>query len=288
MKIYRALKSKLSDIYGENESSAICFLLLEKHCRLGMTDVVMGKDEQLSCGVVSELYRMAERIANGEPVQYVLGKADFCGHVFHVAPGVLIPRPETEELVDWICHDYADAADKQPIHILDIGTGSGCIAVSLACRLNGARVEAWDISEEALYIAEKNAKMIGAAVTFKKKDILVPSANMDEQREWSVIVSNPPYICEEERADMERNVLEHEPEQALFVPDNDPLLFYREIVGKATNMLHIGGALYFEINSRFSHETAELMRTSGFTQIETRKDFMGNERMIKGIFRKKE
>lgn len=288
MKIYRTLKDKFIELYGEHESSAISFLLLEKHCGLGMTDVVMGKDESLDDDTAEELYRMAERIANGEPVQYVLGKADFCGHTFNVAPGVLIPRPETEELVEWICQDHADTADKQSLRVLDIGTGSGCIAISLAHRLCGAKVEAWDISETALRIAEKNAETIGADVVFRQKDVLAPLSETDMMCRYSAIVSNPPYICEEERAGMERNVLEHEPGTALFVPDSDPLLFYRAITEKATRMLHSGGALYFEINSRFNLETAGIMRTFGFTQIETRWDFMNKERMIKGIFKGKE
>lgn len=288
MKIYKTLKDKFIELYGEHESSAISFLLLEKHCGIGMTDVVMGKDECLDDGTVAELYRMSERIANGEPVQYVLGKADFCGHTFNVAPGVLIPRPETEELVEWICQDYTDTVDKQSLRLLDIGTGSGCIAISLARRLCGTKVEAWDISETALRIAEKNAEIIGAEVVFRQRDVLAPLFEMDMTCRYSAIVSNPPYICEEERTGMERNVLEHEPSTALFVPDNDPLLFYRAIAEKATKMLYPGGALYFEINSRFSLETAELMRTFGFTQIETKRDFMNKERMIKGIFKGEE
>lgn len=272
-------------MYGEHESSAISFLLLEKHCGLGMTDVVMGKDESLDEDAVAELCGMAERIARGEPVQYVLGKADFCGHTFSVAPGVLIPRPETEELVEWMCQDLADTADKQSLRLLDIGTGSGCIAVSLAHRLRGAKVEAWDISGTALRIAEKNAEAIGADVVFRQRDVLAPLSETDMTCRYSAIVSNPPYICEEERADMERNVLEHEPSTALFVPDNNPLLFYRAITEKAARILCPGGALYFEINSRFSLETAGLMRTFGFTQIETKRDFMNKERMIKGIFK---
>lgn len=272
-------------MYGEHESSAISFLLLEKHCGLGMTDVVMGKDESLDEDAVAELCGMAERIARGEPVQYVLGKADFCGHTFSVAPGVLIPRPETEELVEWMCQDLADTADKQSLRLLDIGTGSGCIAVSLAHRLRGAKVEAWDISGTALRIAEKNAEAIGADVVFRQRDVLAPLSETDMTCRYSAIVSNPPYICEEERADMERNVLEHEPSTALFVPDNNPLLFYRAITEKAARILCPGGALYFEINSRFSLETAGLMHTFGFTQIETKRDFMNKERMIKGIFK---
>ncbi|MCM1311795.1 MAG: peptide chain release factor N(5)-glutamine methyltransferase [Bacteroides sp.] len=288
MRIYRTLKKNLTDIYGENEASAICFLLLEKHCGLAMTDVIMDKDEHLDSKTIAELEEIAERIAHGEPVQYVLGTADFHGHVFNVAPGVLIPRPETEELVEWICQDYSDTARRKPLHILDIGTGSGCIAISLACALNGSKVEAWDISEQALHIAERNAHAIGADVTFQKNNILAPFPDTMQKPSFSIIVSNPPYICEEERTDMERNVLEYEPEQALFVPDNDPLLFYRAIISKATKLLHADGTLYFEINRRFSQEIAKLMHISGFTDIEIRRDFMDNERMIKGTFKKGE
>ncbi len=288
MDVYRRLKKKIIDLYGENESSAICFLLLEKHCGLGMTDVVTGKDERLDSVVVAELDKMAVRLAEGEPVQYVLGEATFHGRAFRVAPGVLIPRPETDELVGWICNDYMEMDRERSLNILDIGTGSGCIAVSLACELKNAGVEAWDISEDALRIARENALRLGVEVVFRKVDILAPLSGEEPLRKFDVVVSNPPYVCECERADMERNVLEYEPEQALFVPDDDPLLFYRKIAEKAGRLLRDEGALYFEINRRMGTETVGLLRSSGFENVEIMRDFMGNERMAKGLFRKKQ
>jgi release factor glutamine methyltransferase len=216
----------------------------------------------------------------GEPVQYVLGEADFDGMSLRVGPGVLIPRPETEELVAWIA---SDLAGRGKVRILDIGTGSGCIALSLARRFPDAEVEAWDISDSALAIASDNARQLGMNVELVKRDALLKDVPADLFERYDVIVSNPPYICEREKADMDDNVLQHEPSTALFVPDSDPLLFYRAISLSAARMLKHGGGLYFEINREYGRETEAMMRSAGLEEVELRKDFIGNDRMVKGV-----
>ena len=193
-----------------------------------------------------------------------------------MTPSVLIPRPETEELVSWIVEDHPDA----PVRILDIGTGSGCIPVSLAHRLPLSTVHAWDVSPEALEVARRNAIRNGVTVHFLQVDALQeswPSLNID------VLVSNPPYITEKERTDMERNVLDWEPELALFVPDNDPLLFYRHIARIGLDLLSPSGTLYYEINRAYGAETVSLLQQLGYHSVELRKDLSGNDRMVKAV-----
>ena len=209
------------------------------------------------------------------PIQHILGYENFCGLQFEVNGSVLIPRPETQELVAWI----ADEAQGNE-HILDIGTGSGCIAISLAQRLKGCRVTAWDISSDALAVARKNSGNNGCNVTFEQHDIL---SYAPKEERFDIIVSNPPYIKEEEKAIMEANVLNWEPQLALFVPNDTPLLFYRAIAEKALTMLRSGGKLYFEINRAYGKEICAMLQSLGYRDIELRKDFADNDRMIKAI-----
>ena len=217
---------------------------------------------------------MCEQLKAGVPVQYVLGKAWFCDREFEVTPAVLIPRPETEELVAW-------AAEQRPCQrILDAGTGSGCIAVSLQLQLPDSQVEAWDISAGALAVAQRNADRLGAGVRFEQHDLL---ALWPAEAVFDLIVSNPPYICERERADMEQHVLDHEPEGALFVPDDDALLFYRTLAERAVGgALREGGRLMVEINSAYGPETVALFERCGLHHVELRKDEFGNDRMVSG------
>lgn len=280
--MFRTLRTRLAAVYPDGEAQAIVFLVLEKLFGLSRTDVLMGGLEQLTAEQTAELEQVMLRLEQGEPVQYVLGVADFDGMTLGVAPGVLIPRPETEELVEWIAEDFEGA---KHLRILDVGTGSGCIALSLARRFTDASVTAWDISDDALRIASANAEKLGLDVEFKKRDALCAEVLEADVANYDIIVSNPPYICEKERADMDNNVLQHEPETALFVPDNDPLLFYRAISDLAQKMLRSGGCLYFEINREYGKETAGMMRTMGFDSVELRKDFMENDRMVKGTKR---
>jgi release factor glutamine methyltransferase len=194
---------------------------------------------------------------------------------FEVDRNVLIPRPETRELVEWIVQDWSR---KEACRILDIGTGSGCIAISLAKQIEGAKVEAWDISEGALQVARRNCVRNDAEVLLNRKDVL---AALPEGMSYDVIVSNPPYICEKEKVDMDANVLDWEPEGALFVPDADPLLFYRKIAELGVSMLAEGGSLYFEINRAYGEQTVDMLVSLGYGNIELRKDSWGNDRMIK-------
>lgn len=215
------------------------------------------------------------RLANGEPLQYIIGYTPFCGLKFHVDRRVLVPRPETAELVEWVAADCIKAGA-----ILDIGTGSGCIAVTLANRLPECKVQGWDISDAALEVALENNRLNGTDVEFRKVDIL--SAQAQDCR-YDVIVSNPPYVLESEKAQMEKKVLEYEPHTALFVPDTDPLLFYRAIAEFGKKALVKGGALYFEINPLESEAMRSMLSDAGYHDIEIRKDIFEKQRMIKAV-----
>ena len=377
---YNQLWKRLTAIYNEREAQAIVRTVLDALFGMSLTDICLGKVTQLSADDTTRLEKIMQRLEKSEPVQYVLGAGWFAGRLFDVAPGVLIPRPETEDLVKWACDEAKekekekednskeergkeekevskkgeapqkeeqlfssplkeeeeglrkgkdasqkeeqplssllkeekeglrkgeDASQKEEQHlssflknnkevsekgeevphpsILDIGTGSGCIAITVALALPQARVTAWDISTDALAIAAGNAHRLGASVRFEHQDAL--NAPDDEER-WDVIVSNPPYICDRERADMSDNVLSYEPELALFVPDSDPLLFYRAIARYASKALKPGGRLLFETNTAYVHEVAQAMANEGFTAIEVRNDCFGKPRMVKGDFLK--
>lgn len=352
---YNQLWKRLTAIYNEREAQAIVRTVLDALFGMSLTDICLGKVTQLSADDTTRLEKIMQRLEKSEPVQYVLGAEWFAGRLFDVAPGVLIPRPETEDLVKWACDEAkgkekednskeergkeekevskkreAPKKEEQPLSyplkeekeglrkgedasqkeeqllssllknnkevskkgeeaphpsILDIGTGSGCIAITIALTLPQARVTAWDISTDALAIAAGNAHRLGASVRFEHQDAL--SAPDDEER-WDVIVSNPPYICDRERADMSDNVLSYEPELALFVPDSDPLLFYRAIARYASKALKPGGRLLFETNTAYAHEVAQAMADEGFTAIEVRNDCFGKPRMVKGAFIREE
>lgn len=352
---YNQLWKRLTVIYNEREAQAIVRTVLDALFGMSLTDICLGKVTQLSADDTTRLEKIMQRLEKSEPVQYVLGAEWFAGRLFDVAPGVLIPRPETEDLVKWACDEAkekekednskeergkeekevskkreAPKKEEQPLSsplkeekeglrkgedapqkeeqllssllknnkevskkgeeaphpsILDIGTGSGCIAITVALALPQARVTAWDISTDALAIAAGNAHRLGASVRFEHQDAL--SAPDDEER-WDVIVSNPPYICDRERADMSDNVLSYEPELALFVPDSDPLLFYRAIARYASKALKLGGRLLFETNTAYAHEVAQTMANEGFTAIEVRNDCFGKPRMVKGAFIREE
>ena len=302
---YNQLWKRLTAIYNEREAQAIVRTVLDALFGMSLTDICLGKVTQLSADDTTRLEKIMQRLEKSEPVQYVLGSGWFAGRLFDVAPGVLIPRPETEDLVKWTC-DEAKEKEKEDNSkeergkeekevskkgeaphpsILDIGTGSGCIAITVALALPQARVTAWDISTDALAIAAGNAHRLGASVRFEHQDAL--SAPDDEER-WDVIVSNPPYICDRERANMSDNVLSYEPELALFVPDSDPLLFYHAIARYASKALKPGGRLLFETNTAYAHEVAQVMANEGFTAIEVRNDCFGKPRMVKGAFIREE
>ena len=281
---YEEVWKRLSTVYDEHEAKAVARYLLEIRYGFTMTDILCGKVESLS---EEELEAMLNRLLKGEPVQYVTGVAEFGGRRFHVEPGVLIPRPETAELCQWIVSSLH--TPHSSLHILDIGTGSGCIACTLAAELPESKVTAWDISDEALRIAQQNAQNNHVHINIEKVDILSISHSTlltPHSSKYKIIVSNPPYICNKEREGMKQNVLDHEPLLALFVPDEDPLLFYRTIARFAKTALQDGGNLYFEINPLYAQQLEQLMQDEGFSDICFRYDSFGKQRFARGTFYK--
>ena len=282
---YTSLWHRLTGVYPVTEAQAVVRMLLEELAGLSLADLYAGGIDRLDDAQRQQIERGMARLEEGEPIQYVLGRACFCGRSFAVAPGVLIPRPETEEL----CRLIMNTHPSESLNILDIGTGSGCIAITLALEMPDAEVEAVDISPEALAIAGANAARLGAKVSFHQYDILSEdSPPLGRGRGWvapstpkyDIIVSNPPYICERERADMERNVLDYEPHTALFVPDDDPLLFYQTIGQKALTMLVPSGILCFEINPLYCDQLIELLRSQGYGEVEAVSDSFGKRRFV--------
>ena len=273
--IVNEIREALRGIYPDSEALSLAKMLLVEAFGFSTLELYGGKDKEISGNRRGDLDKMLSRLQKNEPIQYVLGKETFCGLDFEVDSNVLIPRPETRELVEWIVADRKSSASS---YILDIGTGSGCISISLAKFLQGSKVEAWDISDGALDVARRNAQRNGVEVLFRHQDVLdaLPGGAI-----YDVIVSNPPYITEKEKLDMDANVLDWEPSTALFVPDADPLLFYRKIAELGLSMLRAGGALYFEINRAYGQETISMLESLNYSQIELRKDEWGNDRMIK-------
>lgn len=270
---YRELWQTLIPTYDEREAKSIARLVFEQRFGLSMTDICIGKDKQLSDKTNSETEKIAERLLQNEPVQYVLGCETFCGRTFRVRPGVLIPRPETAGLIELMKH--LRNPQKPSADILDIGTGSGCIAVTAALDIPGAHVTAWDIADEALVTAAENAKELGAQVRTVRQDALLPP---EDKGMWDFVVSNPPYICEKERAEMSRNVLDHEPATALFVPDDDPLRFYRAIARYSRPALRQGGWLLFEINPLYADDMMTMLAGEHFERISISDDMFGRKR----------
>lgn len=268
---YRQLWQRLVPVYGEGEAQAIARLIYEVRYGLTLSDLLMGRDSSVP---QDELEQIAIRLERQEPVQYILGQTEFCGRTFVVNEHVLIPRPETAELCQWIVPSKK---------ILDIGTGSGCIAITLAAEMPKAEMTAWDISEEALKVAEENAKRTDVHVKFEQVDALHLTSDICHQTSdvFDLIVSNPPYICNKERETMEANVLEHEPHTALFVPNDDPLLFYRAIAQYGQTALKEGGWLYFEINPLYAEALHEMLSKMSYHDIEIKEDQYGKQRMIR-------
>ena len=270
---FQHLYQELTPLYEEREAKAIVRAVLEVRFGLTLTDILCDKVSEFSPKELQTLQEIMKRLQKGEPVQYVLGKTDFCGHTFKVAPGVLIPRPETAELCELILRQSPEG------DILDIGTGSGCIAITLALALKGkGQVTAWDISQEALLIAKENATELGANVNFGRQDALQLPEN---QVQWDFIISNPPYVTEKERVEMQKNVLDYEPAMALFVPDEDPLLFYRAITKYAKTALRHGGSLFFEINPQYEEAMKSMILEEGLLEPKVYKDSFGKPRMFK-------
>jgi len=279
---YQELWHRLSVTYDEGEAKAIARMVYEVRYGLSLSDLLMGRDAEVP---QDELEQMAQRLERHEPVQYVLGVAEFCGHTYEVNSSVLIPRPETAELCQWIVETAGEQSADNGCTMVDIGTGSGCIAITLAAAIPQAAVSAWDISAEALETAQRNATHNGVSIDFRQVDAL-RLAESDtypelQSQQWSCIVSNPPYIAHEERYSMEPNVLNYEPHTALFVPDEDALVFYRAIAHYGQTALKPRGWLFFEINPRYAAELKQMLQQMTYQDVEVRQDQYGKQRMIR-------
>ena len=265
---YNEMWRKLAQEYDEGEAKAVARMVYEVRYGLTLSDIYIGKDTQLSSDCQTELEEITKRLMEHEPVQYILGQADFCGRTFHVEPGILIPRPETEHMCRLITKHEANGGSTRTI--LDIGTGSGCIAITLALDIPNSEVTAWDISPIALRVAKGNAERLGANITFEEVDALnipLTSHLAPLTSHFDLIVSNPPYICNSEAEQMEANVLDYEPEIALFVPDDDPLQFYVPIMNYAQSALRPGGQLWLETNPLYEETIEERLLELGFNVI---------------------
>lgn len=269
---YPMLWKMLEERYGMNEAKAVVRYLLEMKYGLSLADILCEKTHSVD---IHTLRKDMARLCEGVPVQYVVGKTLFAGRCFKVSSDVLIPREETAELCRWITEEWKN----DTCRILDVGTGSGCVAITLSLDIPGSKVVAWDISEGALSVARKNAEALQTEVVFCRQDILDEKA--PKETKYDIIVSNPPYICYQERDEVDEHVLNNEPSLALFVPDNDPLLFYRAIMDYAKHALKDTGIIYFEINPHHVEALQQLGMAMGFTLQEVRQDSFGKLRMLR-------
>ncbi|MDR1880898.1 MAG: peptide chain release factor N(5)-glutamine methyltransferase [Tannerellaceae bacterium] len=271
------INNALNAYYPSSEITGFTRLIMEHVCRLQPHHLLLDKGKELSRTERAEIKGIVERLKQFEPIQYIIGHTRFYGLPFHVDPSVLIPRPETEELADHVLRDFRDGR----MRVLDIGTGSGCLAVTLAKYLPHAGVFAVDISEKALRTARENARLNGVEVTFLQADILSPPHTLAHLPDSvDLFVSNPPYVKNSEKAQMGKNVLLYEPPEALFVPDDDPLLFYRAIARLGKEKIKEGGFLYAEINAQCGKEMVDMLAGEGYTGIRLIRDIAGKERII--------
>lgn len=270
------IKQSLHGYYPDSEIVSMAKLLLTQVFGMSVVELYTGKDNNFSSNERKRLDDILVRLKKQEPLQYIIGVEEFCGLTFEVTPDVLIPRPETSELVYWIIQENEGKRSR----VLDIGTGSGCIAVTLAKKLRETRVTSWDVSEKALQVASRNCRRNGVEVRLERKNVLEA---VSQGEVFDIIVSNPPYVTEREKKEMERNVLDWEPALALFVPDDNPLLFYRNIAGLGREMLAPEGKLYFEINRGYGRQMVDMLEGLGYHDIELRKDISQNDRMIKAV-----
>lgn len=271
------IRKSLSEFYPDTEISGLIRIIVEYITKSSMPTLLSDKNTKITSEENLKIDKIVERLQRFEPIQYIIGETEFYGLPFIVNQDVLIPRPETEELVELILNENKGSK----YQILDIGTGSGCIAISLQKYLSGANITGWDISDKALSIAEINNKNNGVDVIFKQVDILSDYPN---NQHFDIIVSNPPYVLDSEKIDMHSNVLDYEPHTALFVPDHNPLLFYNKIADVATQLLGNGGKLYFEINRAKGQETIKMLEGKNFSNIRLIKDISGNDRIIRAEY----
>ena len=271
--------------YDAREIRTMAAYILKEVAGIESYKIIVSPEQELGCDISVKLQQIILQMAKGRPLQYVLGYEYFCGYKFNVSEGVLIPRPETEEIVRHVIREAEAAMAGRNLKILDICTGSGCIAWSLAAALPESQVWGCDISEKALDIAksQKIEDELADRVNFFRCDLLAADAleTIAKVGKFDIVVSNPPYVCEGERGQMRPNVLDFEPEEALFVPDDEPLLFYERIAELSGRVLKEGGSLYFEVNEKFGAEVASMLGRSGFSGCEVVKDMFGKERMVK-------
>lgn len=273
------IQEQLQGIYPPDEIKSFTKILFENICNIPPYQQVFHKDIEISESQKQKLQEAITRLKNHEPIQYIIGSTVFFNRDFMVEPGVLIPRPETEELMEMIVRENQN----KPIRILDIGTGSGCIPVTLSLELPQSTVYSADISEDALCVAQKNIAHNKATVSLIHCDILDDTAIPRLPQQLDIIVSNPPYVMESEKTGMENNVLVHEPHLALFVPDEDPLLFYNRIADLGRTLLKEGGRIYFELNALLAQESAEMMISKGYKQVSLHKDLFGKLRFLTAV-----
>lgn len=275
---FHEVRTRLETIYYPREARHLALRLFEHLAAFGSKELIIEPERQLDEITIDAVNNAVTRLLDHEPLQYITGIAHFCGNEFIVSPDVLIPRPETEELVRWMLEDYAD---QHNLMIADLGTGSGCIAISLWLRFQDASVDAFDISAEALTVARNNNDALGARVSFYQADLCDPASWPNEN--YDVIVSNPPYIPAKNKELLPYNVARFEPATALFVPDNDPLLFYRIIADFANSRLRKNSNVYVEVHEDYAAEVVELFIKSGFEAVVLRKDINGKNRMVKAM-----
>jgi len=272
--VFQEIKRAIIAIYGEQESAAIAHRILDLIFEINKLDFLLNKSVKLP----NDWNESILRLQSGEPFQYVFGKEYFRNLPIGLNKSTLIPRPETEELVDLVLHDIKKRT--KSVRILDIGTGSGCIPLAIKKEFEEAEVVGWDVAESALQQAKVNAEHLQLLVQFQQQDLFEWEQNLEK---WDVIISNPPYVLESEKQEIMPHVLNHEPALALFVPDEDPLLFYKIIAEMAKNRLNDGGSLFFEINQAFGKEVQEMLENKGFKYVEVMKDFRGKDRMVVGM-----
>ena len=272
------MQEELKSLYPASEIRQFSRLIFSFLMDFSSTDLLLKGKKLLSDSQISFLDETIERLKSHEPIQYILGQTEFLDLTLKVNSSTLIPRPETEELVVWI----SESVEPRHKSILDIGTGSGCIALGIKSKNQELSVEAWDVSEEALKMASENAKLNDLVIKIRKIDILTFQPDSEFAGKYDVVVSNPPYVLDSEKEVMESNVLEYEPHLALFVEDSDPLIFYRKITKVAKIILKKGGFIFFEINEAYGDEVKELLSENGFTDVQIRKDLSGKDRMVRG------
>jgi release factor glutamine methyltransferase len=280
--VFLSFHNALKDLYDGRETESIALLVLEEITGLSRAKIKAFGGDDVPADAADKIAGILEQLKTGKPVQYILGNTEFFGLSFLVNSSTLIPRPETEELVEWVLQTQKVNYNQKRVSILDIGTGSGCIAISLKKKLPDAQVTSVDISADALHTATQNAIINDVEVEFIVDDILSIKSKITD-RKYNIIISNPPYVTLKDKLLMHQNVTDFEPHTALFVPEDNPLIFYKAIADFAIEHLEIGGSLFLEINESFGKETIQMLHNKGFSEIELRKDMSGRDRMIKAV-----